>query len=394
MRLLKITAPMTALILLTGACGPSTKTAAPKPTPSDPVPAVSPAAGPALKRVWQVPNTEFGAGFRGNLALGNVVLGRAEGNDKETLFIDGKTGRITGRAASSFSSDTAAAAATDARGRPVVVVNTRPKLSVYDTNGRLLGRAPGDYSLYAGGYYMRYKAKSGLVIRTLSGHQVARLPRPRHPGPWAPPHATLQAVRPGLLVASNYGAGRSQVALIDVSKPGKSRVHPLSAPPEADSVQVGVETAVADGHMYVTWSAAGGKRTAVARYNAPVTRPAWHVRLPAEIDAFAKIEAYPGANDTITILNNSGDGFWFLRPDTGSLVAPKASEDSKDTHIVGVAGGHVYAKDEADFEDPKTKVIDPRTGAVVRTIDTDVLGITTNGTLIDVDRGFTGYRWG
>lgn len=138
-------------------------------------------------------------------------------------------------------------------------------------------------------------------------------------------------------------------------------------------------------------------RAAVARYNAPATRPAWHVRLPSEINAYGDIRAYPGANDTVTVSDKGGDNFRFLRPDTGSLVVPKAgadSLDSDDSHIIGVAGGRAFAaKDEDDTDNPETKVIDPRTGAVVRTIYAKIDGVTSSGYLIEQLTSTTAYRW-
>lgn len=205
-----IAAPL-AVLVLTVACGP-TKTAAPNATFSEPAPSVSPVSGPALKRIWHIPGTGaqmWDENVYGTATIGNTVVATAANSQLD--FIDGTTGRITGRVPGLGINPTAPAGdtiryvspATDGQGRPLVVVHTgeasapigawpdddKPGLErVYDTAGRLIWKSATDGARYDGGYVAEPQAighqnslgkdEYRMTIRTTSGRVVAHWPLP------------------------------------------------------------------------------------------------------------------------------------------------------------------------------------------------------------------------
>lgn len=234
------------------------------------------------------------------------------------------------------------------------------------------------------------------VIRTTSGRLVTRLPEPKGITDISQLDGLVdvQAVRPGLLMATGFGPSGSQAALVDVSQPSHARLRPLHPPPPPPTpshhgpISPGPgPAAVGSGHVYVRWGVTYGKddkqASYIAGYHIPGTRPAWHVSLPGGASPW-KIEASPSGPETLAVMGGtySGERVWFLRPDTGALIGPKPGRKGQLHPYNGLAGGHAYI----DAEASGTQVIDPRTGSLVRTIpgpgSQSFLGAISSGYLI------------
>lgn len=161
---------------------------------------------------------------------------------------------------------------------------------------------------------------------------------------------------------------------------------------------------MAGAHVYVSWTARSLKRIPIARYDPPSATPVWHRRSPARqgrrtgsdlsYPDSSNLLAYPdpsGHADIVSFYTGDTEGRrWFLRPDTGTVIGPRAGiRRHPDDEIFGVSGGRAYLDTASS-----TKILDPHTGAVVRTINPRFDGITTNGYLIA--RGpntISAYRW-
>lgn len=298
--------------------------------------------GPVLKSVWHVPSTTVNVLNAG--VAGNVVVSAASRARGDTVFIDGTTGRITGRATRRPGQDDGggsgrgairddASAATDARGRPLVALGDTPNDDtandawlVYDTSGHLVWPAPAD----------------GLGAALETG---------------------LWAVRPGLLAAVGYGPSGSQVALVDVSRPGRARVSPLRPPTTRHMAarSAPLRAAVAAGHLYVSWSVPHEKHQVLTRYDPPGTRPVWHVTVPSGASAVSGIKAYPvgagavASTDVKTAARD--DRFWLRRSDTGAPIGPRHGRKGE---LLAVVGGHAYVN---YGQAHGTQVIDLHTGS-------------------------------
>lgn len=385
----KVAAPLTVLAVLTAACGPADS--------GDPTPRVSPAGGPALHRVWQISTKTVNPA--GALAVGDVVLARDARDDDETVFIDGTTGRIRGRAATGDFGNLLGPspyATTDARGRPLVVIDQRPtppaKQSVYDPAGHLVWKSPAKGPIYAGGYVAEPRKVGGkyvLMIHPPSGRIVARLPMP---GYRLDDGFDFRVVRPGLLAVTgclDSDTDVAEFALIDVSRPGRARVsvprlphaptHNAWETVKGDGLRF-VQISAIGGHLYAIWTLVLGGEM-IARYDAPGTRPVWHRTVPSDPGDDGGIAAYPGPHaDTVMIPNRGkptdSDGFRFLDPATGALIGPAAPG-----HFAAASGGLVYFLRGHD-RDVVTDVIDPRKGRV-HTINAATTGVTSSGDLIN-----------
>lgn len=383
-----IAASLTALAVLTAACGP-TKT----PGAGGPVPAVSPDNGLVLARAWQVPRGVVNP--RLAAPVGNVVVAPAAGDKAQAVFIDGTTGRVRGRTDPAGVRGLLApawTATTDERGRPLVdITTTTPDLAtqgrVYDADAHLVWKSRTDTAVYAGGYVADEQRSAGTyreVIRTASGREVARLPLPGH-RPKLGFAINLVAARPGFLATTVDRWKTPHIVLLDVSRPGRARTSELHAP--SGFHPTAVQMAADAGHLYVSWRRSRGHLAQVARYDLPGTRPVWHRVAQAE----AGVPARPGTNSGggIALSGFTESEFWFLDPDTGT---PIGREDGWKGELIGAAGGRAYAQDPNVFPPTETRVIDLRGGAV-HTIDAAFTGLTTNGYLIGGQHALTAYRW-
>lgn len=424
-RILKIAIPLAALTLLTGACGSGETPAGVRP------PIVSPSGGPALKRVWQIKRPSGLATVIGNVVVTEDARGGLD-------FVDGGTGRITGRVAEY--DDTVdgpfLTGAIDNRGRPLVTVHTGEHVNldnsiqddyatglenVYDTTGRLVWKSDTDEARYDGGYVAKPqedgKNSDGeftyrMQVRAPSGKIVDGWPLPGY-NPQDPRYVDLggfQAVRPGLLVATrwNNSAKTDQVFLIDVSRPGKAREIVLRPPFKLpDNPYRSPAVTVAGGRLYVSWENYDGHGL-IARYDIPSRRPLWHRSVS---NTFPELHVSPGPNGGGDVVELDGTGL--LRADTGARFGPSDLPDSNGpaTAITWASGGRAYF----GFSDG-IRVVDLRSGAAVRSIepnshidfskdpalvDKGFTGITTGGALIDTvyaagkprENTITAYRW-
>lgn len=424
MNLIKLTAPLAALTLLTAACGPFTKTAGQAPartpsrtvTPTDPVPAVSPSGGPSLQRVWQVPASTVNvkpSSLRFPAVAGNIVVAQATGKQNELVFIDGTTGRVTGRVSGlkdvlHMEVDAAA----DKRGHPLVQLSRGEfddrESAVYEPTGRLVWRSKSPDEQFVGGYVAETSSTGKkfhdaahatedvykTVIRTLSGHVVGHVTL-ADPANLLGAPTDLQFVRPGWLVMSSLAG---EVYLIDLTRPNRARVRPARLPFSVDSYSSPdlPRMRAGNGHVYVAWSPPSDDEHSpapIARYDPPRTQPVWN-RLPPRKAIGSHLYVYPGPDggDTVELEGGEyGSTYWFIRPATGTPIGPRAglSED------LGEDIDSAYGRYAYQFGDgiTKTKAIDLRTGKK-RTIDARINGITTNGYLIgDGDFTLAAYRW-
>lgn len=395
MKLIKLTAPLTALTLLTGACGPAKETS--RPAPNDPIPKVT-GHGPGLQRVWQIPRGAVkvaGSNFNFPTAVGNVVVAQDPKKSDGLVFIDATTGRVTGRV-SGFTQVTELHAypAVDARGHPLVQLDLGPNVSglpsVYDPTGRLVWRARDKDEQFVGGYVAttRETGKADkMVIRTLSGRVVGRVTAPSISDDQTGAGPTdLQLVRPGWLVVSRNPA---QVDLIDVTGPGQAKVKPLVRPAAYASLYPPRVT-VGNGHVYVGWPPDDADEHApvpLAGYVPPRTRPVWHRHAPDDVRKVREFRFYPGPNGNGTVELNKG---WFLRPDNGALISTRSDPPALEPELT------VYGRYE--YKPPKyasggTRVIDLHTRKK-RAINAVVAGIASNGYLIiPGDHTLSAYRW-
>lgn len=403
MRSLKITAPLTALILLTSACG-FKDFADPHPTPT-----LSPGGGPGLEQVWR--NSDLEANPFGLKIAGNIVVADTEDGSNQTAFIDGTTGKVTGRAKTGLAYlDLDVRAATDKEGRPLVAFDTdnidapATKEKVYDEQGHLVWQATSSDASYAGGFVAESDRLGGshrLLIQTPSGRTLARLPLPRSYSPDESGSAPrIQLVRKGLLVAGGIGHGEfgNRIALIDVSRPNRARVRYLRPPSKSDpeanvsDVQVG-----GSGRVYVSWAQIGAPTAPLARYDTPGTRPAWSRSIPVNVESAPSIKpaikVFPGPNSgPDTVVFTSSAGYALINPDTGRPAGPKKPPAG---NFVFLTSGRAYVSADPGLADPdaKTSVIDLHTGTV-RKFDTLLAGATPNGYLIDANEtSITAYRW-
>lgn len=401
MRSLRLAVPLAALAVLTAACGAGSR------APGDPTPGIAPAGGPGLKRVWQVPHGTVDE-VTPLTVVGNVVLGEDKTDTsgspgkRRVVFIDGTTGRVKGRAGIGDVEWLGVRAVTDSAGRPLVAIDPRADLRqrVYDTDGKLVWRARTAFGAYAGGYTVEPEGPTGkarAVVRTASGRMVATLPLDRYYNATLKSGIGLQVVRRGLLVASGFGANESEVALLDVSRPGPAGVTRLRLPfkPDSDTLEAHVE--VRGEHLYVSWRTAVDDETdkpypaPIARYDVPGTRPVWHTLAPKGADGSAGsgIRVFPAANGGGDVLTVATPGsaparFWLLDPATGGPIGPGEGRKGR---LVSASGGRAYVTYNLG---KSTDVIDLRTGAV-RRIATVIDGITPSGDLVDAHAA--AYRW-
>lgn len=386
MKWINLALPVAAVTLVTCACSPTDKKAPPKSTHGAPV----------LTRVWQVPRTvaklEHPTAENSPIA-GNTVVAQDPEKSNGLVFIDGTTGRITGRVSGIPGAARAnASTASDEHGRPLVAVTVtgsdpaKTVRRVYDTTGHLVWKSRIHVAQYAGGYVIEAKPSCGNKSRV-----VIHKPHGPVAGSWTSSSSDrnepldvklVRSVRPGWLVATrDRSAGAKEIDLIDLTHPGKARetvLRPPSTAPQDGSNTV--SASVAGQHVYVSWHLASGKPLLIARYDPPSTKPVWQGRTPAGQDSLVStLLPYPDPGGPDIVVFNTADRFWFLRPDTGTVQGPRAGirKNGYADHILGASGGRVYL-DTAN----STKIIDPDTGAAVRTINAHALGITTKGYLI------------
>lgn len=413
MRWFLCAAPLAALALLAGACGIDDD-GQPRPIPWD--------GAPGLEQVWQA---ESGRGHVGDAQVaGNVVVAyEASAHNAHWVFLDGTSGRVIGLPAGLNRTGQVLGvhATTDARGRPLVALYQDRGRSfdqrVYTPSGRLVWAGRSE-ARFAGGYVAGpRKTGSGHrdVIRTPSGRVVARLPMADFTGyetdvlddvPGTDYGLDLQLVRPGLLVASGIGAGRSGIALVDVSRPGHAKVSTLRTPDDPDHID-GVRIAVAGGHVYATWPGPGAANARyIARYDASGTRPVWQRPTPAVATGRAGIRAFTdpetgGTTVTFTVEawsrfadDDRGHRYWLIRPDTGAPYGPRAGRGGDP---IGAYGGRVYSQRDDITREIVTDAVDQRTGTV-RRIHGVVAGVTTKGYVIGgtaggPDSSVNAYAW-
>lgn len=388
--------PIAAITILTGGCGPTDKKASQKST----------AGAPVLTRVWQVPRTVAkldGPAPDDALLVGSTVVAHDPKKRSRLVFIDGATGRVTGRVSGApkgiqadLDVDVDVDAVSDERGRPLVALSGTNVQKVYDTTGRLVWQSREPVAQYVGGYVIEAKPSgdttSRVVIHKPHGPVVASWTSfARDPDSPADVFRHVESIRPGwLVVTRGRSADATETVLLDLTHPGKAREKVLRPPTKNYGPLPKVS--VAEKHVYVSWILASEKPIPIARYDLPSTKPVWQRRAPGSQVGFpAEVAAYTDPKGPEIVVASNTDTFWYLRPDTGAMLGPRAGIrkfSSVFDVILGASGGRVFLGTENS-----TKIVDPRTGAVLRTINGRSLGVTTNGYLIRyVSNTISAYR--